>query len=279
LTEKKKYANDAVIVISNEKVAEDHYVLTLGEPMMAAEAEPGQFFQVRLKGEGAPFLPRPFSLYDWHVDDSGQKIAIKLLYKVVGKGTAALSKLSHGDSVAVTGPLGNSFSCPEAGKTIIIAAGGIGIAAFFAFVRQCIEAGFPAKDIHLLYGARCNSLLVEYQRFAALGAQVSVITDDGSCGVKGTVLDLIKEHIASGSREDFRIYACGPAAMERAIARYCQETGTAGELSLEARMICGVGVCNSCAVEVKSDKAPGGWDYKLVCRDGPVFSAASLYLT
>jgi dihydroorotate dehydrogenase electron transfer subunit len=279
LTEKKRYVNDSVIVIANDKVAEDHYVLTLGEPMMAAEVQPGQFFQVRLKGEGAPFLPRPFSLYDWHVDDSGRKIAIKLLFKVVGKGTGALSRLSPGDSVAVTGPLGNSFSCPEPGKTIIIAAGGIGIAAFLSFARQCIEGGFPARDIHLLYGARCDSLLVEYQRFKALGTQVSVITDDGSCGVKGTVLDLIQKHIAGHRREDFRIYACGPAAMERAIARYCQETGTVGELSLEARMICGVGVCNSCAVEVKSDKAPDGWDYKLVCRDGPVFSAASLHLT
>ena len=278
MPEAKKYTNDSVVVISNECVAAEHYCMTLGEPRMAQEARAGQFFQVRLKGEGAPFLPRPFSIYDWREDDSGRRVAFDILYKVVGKGTAALSRLRAGDKVAVTGPLGNTFTLPERGKTALVAAGGIGIASFLTVLREWIGSGLPVKDFRLLYGARCRSLLVEERKFAALGAGVEVITDDGSCGVRGTVLDLVKRHVERGAAGEFVIYASGPMPMLEAVARYCQEKGIRGELTLEARMICGFGVCNSCAAAVKSDKAADGWDYKLVCRDGPVFSAESLWL-
>lgn len=278
MAEAKKHANDAVPVISNQQVAPEHYCLTLGDTWMAEHTQPGQFFQVRLKGEGAPFLPRPFSIYDWHADDAGRRTAFKVLYKVVGKGTDALSRLKAGDSVAVTGPLGNSFSAPENGKKALIAAGGIGIAPFLAFARQCIERGFPVADMCLLYGARCQSLLVEDRKFAEMGITVDLIADDGSCGVKGTVVDLVRKHTKDARPEDFVIYSSGPTPMLNALAAFCCKAGIKAELSLEARMICGFGACNSCAVPVKSEKAADGWEYKLVCRDGPVFPAESLHL-
>ena len=278
MAERKKFARGSVEVISNEQVAAEHYCLVLGDEEMARATSPGQFFQVRLKGEGAPFLPRPFSLYDWHTDDSGRRTAIKLLYKVVGKGTSALARLKGGGDVAVTGPLGNGFGPPQIGKRHIIAAGGIGIAPFMALARRYIEDGVSPGDIHLLYGARCQSLLVTHDEFAKMGVNVEVIADDGSCGARGTVLDLVKKHTANMRGEEYVIYSSGPTPMLNALVAYCQAKGLNAEVSLEARMVCGIGVCNSCAVRVKSDKAADGWDYKLVCRDGPVFSASMLYI-
>lgn len=278
MAETPKYTRNDVGIVSNEEVAPEHFLVTLADEEMAAAARPGQFFQLRLTAGDAPYLPRPFSMYDWHEGDSGRRTAVKLLYKVVGKGTAALSRLKTGDTVAVTGPLGNTFSVPARGKTALVAAGGIGIASFLGLLKEALATGYPAERFRLLYGARCQSLLVERERFAELGASVELITDDGSCGVRGNVLDLLRKHVDGLSRGSFTVYASGPTPMLDAIARYCQDNRISGELTLEARMICGFGACNSCAVPVKSPKAPDGWEYKLVCKDGTVFSAESLWL-
>ncbi len=274
----KKYTSDAVVVAANEQVAPDHYVMAFAEPRMGAATQPGQFFQVRLKGQGTPFLPRPFSIWDWTADAHGNKTGFSVLYKVIGAGTQAMSQLKPGDSVAVTGPLGNGFTLPPRNARTLIAAGGVGIAPFLTFARRALESGVPPRSIRLLYGARCDSLLVEYARFAQMGIAVEVITDDGSCGAKGTVLDLLKKQTKGKPPADFAVYASGPTPMLNALAGFCMDTGIHAELSLEARMVCGFGACNSCAVAVKSGKAPDGWEYKLVCRDGPVFAASSLHI-
>ena len=274
----KKYARESVPVVANVKVAEGHYAMTLGDAEMAQEAQPGQFFEVRLKGPGAPFLPRPFSIYDWQIEKDARKSGFKILYKVVGKGTEALSQLKPGDTVAVTGPLGNTFSSPDAAKSIMILAGGIGIAPFLALIRRSIADGARPEAFHLLYGARTASLIVEEKPFVELGVAMEVATDDGTRGVRGTVMDLLARHCELVGPDEIRAYASGPTPMLNVLALFCEKRGIRCELSLEARMICGIGVCNSCAVAVTSDKAPDGWEYKLVCRDGPVFEAQALYL-
>jgi dihydroorotate dehydrogenase electron transfer subunit len=43
------------------------------------------------------------------------------------------------------------------------------------------------------------------------------------------------------------------------------------ELSLEQRMACGVGACLVCACATRTPD--GGRDYKMVCKDGPIFNA------
>ena len=179
-----RFAKISVPVLANEKVAPEHYVTTLGDGEIGRRTRPGQFYQVRLKGHGAPFLPRPFSIFDWSSDALGEVTGFKILYRVVGRGTAALSMLAPGDEVAVTGPLGNTFSIPEPGKRVILAAGGIGIAPFMAFVRASIDKGVSPKDIELAYGARTRSLVVAADAFAALGVDVGFATDDGTLGMR-----------------------------------------------------------------------------------------------
>lgn len=278
LPQTKKVTRPSVSVLANEEVAQGHFVMTFADAEIAEEVQPGQFFEIRLKGPSAPFLPRPFSLFDWHIDKDGRKTGFKILYKVVGVGTAALSRMKPGDTAAVTGPLGNTFSPPDSARSIMILAGGIGIAPFLAFIRKSVSEGFPPDGFHLLYGARTSSLIVEERPFVDLGVPMEVATDDGTRGVKGTVMDLLSRHCSLIGPDGLRVYASGPTPMLNVLALYCAKESIKCELSLEARMICGVGVCNSCAVAIKSDKAPDGWEYKLVCRDGPVFDAASLHL-
>jgi len=273
----KKYSKAAVAVVSNVRVAPEHYCLTFADVEMANEALPGQFFQVRAVDNGGPFVPRPFSIYDWHFGAKGEKAGVKLLYKVVGPGTKTLSRLEAGGKISVTGPLGNAFTLPERGKTAFILAGGVGIAPFVALVRHAISMGTPAEQFHLLYGARCNDQLVEQEQFQKLGVPHHVITDDGSCGLKGNAIDLLLQHTEDLKPDDYFIYASGPLPMLKALTAHCRRKGIRGEVTLEERMVCGFGVCNSCAVAVRSGKAAEGWTYKLVCRDGPVFSVQALY--
>ena len=56
-------------------------------------------------------------------------------------------------------------------------------------------------------------------------------------------------------------YACGPEAMLRAVAKKCKADG---QLSFDARMGCGFGVCMGCTRMTKNGP-------KRVCREGPVF--------
>lgn len=40
------------------------------------------------------------------------------------------------------------------------------------------------------------------------------------------------------------------------------------QVSLEERMGCGIGTCVACVVKIKKGDS---WEYKKVCKDGPVF--------
>ena len=57
----------------------------------------------------------------------------------------------------------------------------------------------------------------------------------GSVGVKGNVLDAIREEGIEGEI----IYSCGPTPMLRALKVYAEEKGIEAQISLEEKMACG----------------------------------------
>jgi dihydroorotate dehydrogenase electron transfer subunit len=65
--------------------------------------------------------------------------------------------------------------------------------------------------------------------------------------------------------------------MLHALCKLALENNTPCHVSLESPMACGLGICFSCVVKVKTE-AEGGWDYKRICVDGPVFNAETLVL-
>jgi len=95
-------------------------------------------------------------------------------------------------------------------------------------------------------------------RFAAPGCEVTVVTEDCSAGEGGVCTDVVEVLL---SEEAFdAVYACGPEAMLDKVEDICRQRGIRGQLSKEAYMRCGLGVCGSCQR-----------DGVLVCKDGPVF--------
>ena len=61
--------------------------------------------------------------------------------------------------------------------------------------------------------------------------------------------------------------------MLRALKAYAEENDIPAWFSLEEKMACGIGVCLGCAVPVRTED---GFEYKRVCKDGPVFNCKEI---
>ncbi len=128
----------------------------------------------------------------------------------------------------------------------------------------------------LLFGARSGNEAAITRDFTRLGCRVRVATEDGSRGTKGLVTGLLV------LKPDSVVYACGPLAMLKAVARIADKAGVKCLVSLERAMACGIGVCLGCAVLTRDHKgeaggrASGSGEFKMVCSDGPVFDSSEI---
>ena len=250
-------------ILANRNVQGGYFRLDLRTSHIAGEVTPGQFVHVRIPLLSQRILRRPFSVFD--VDaDSGR---LSIIYKVVGEGPDQLSRGGVGTAVSVLGPLGRGFTLPGAAEPSLIVAGGYGCAATYLLakrssVRPCC-----------LFGARSAADLLLVDEFRTLGCDVRIATDDGSSGHRGMVTELLSGLLPELSAGAWRIFACGPNPMLRAVSRIVVPAGLTAEISLDHAMCCGVGACFACVVKRRADNAEG-WEYVRTCTDGPVFPAA-----
>jgi dihydroorotate dehydrogenase electron transfer subunit len=266
----------AAIVASNVMLARQTYLIRLDCPDLARAILPGQFLMLRIQGTTDPVLGRPFALYDTVLNDQGQPSGVEVVYLVVGKVTGLMAKLRPGDAVDVWGPLGNGFPDLSGLGHVGLVAGGIGQTPFLANIRELLGirgyGGRPARRavqrVSLFYGVRTADLAAGVTDFAEAGATVHLASDDGSLGFHGYVTQLLEQH-----EPPEHLIGCGPEAMLKALTALAERWGVPCHLSLETPMACGIGICFSCVTRVKTG---GGWDYRRVCVDGPVFDAATL---
>lgn len=264
-------------VVENVRLARSTFRIRLQCPALAAAIRPGQFLMLRLPSRNDPLLGRPFALYDTVLDRDDQPTGIDIVYLVIGKLTGLLSSLRTGDALSVWGPLGNGFRDLSRLDSVALVAGGIGQTPFLAYTRELLGArgygGRPPRrqveSVRLYYGVRTADLAAGVEDFRQSGAEVHLASDDGSLGHHGFVTDLVATH-----PHPQQIVGCGPEPMMHALAKLAASWNVPCDLSLETPMACGLGICFSCVTKVRL--ADGGWDYKRVCIDGPVFDAATL---
>lgn len=249
---------EKVEIIENNRLSEDIYSMWLKTATISESAKPGQFVSLYLEDQSS-LLPRPISICE--IDR--RLGTIRLVYRVIGKGTKEFSLRNAKDTIEVMGPLGNGFTLE--GKKAILIGGGIGIPPMLELAKQL----FCDKQIVLGYR---DSTFMETE-FEAYG-KVYVSTEDGSKGTKGNVLDAIK---ANSLRADI-IFACGPTPMLRGIKAYSVEQGIKAQLSLEERMACGIGACLGCICKSKETDSHSNVNNKRICKDGPVFYADEVEL-
>ncbi|MCQ9207068.1 MAG: dihydroorotate dehydrogenase electron transfer subunit [Omnitrophica bacterium] len=249
-------------ILSNKKIAPDHYVLSFKPPKAAGQTTPGQFFNIRVSNAYNPLLRRPFGAHRI----SPEKIEI--LYKVVGKATSILSAKKKGSLLDIIGPLGNGFKAPPDASAAILVAGGHGVAPLHALAASLTAV----PKVVALIGARTKTHVISENEFKGLGAKVHIATEDGSKGHKGLVTDLLRKHFNRQTGKPANrqtIYACGPKAMLKAVAKIAREHCIPCQVSLEEYVACGTGACLGCAVKTRSG-------YKLICKDGPVFDSKEI---
>ena len=239
----------------------------LEAPEVALRVGPGQFLNVKVSAGLDPLLRRPISVCD--VDRN----RVRLVFRVVGRGTALLGRARAGDELDVLGPLGRP--APELHhKDVLLCGGGIGTAPLLFLARRLKRA----NRLEVLLGARSKAQMLLAREFRALGVPVSLATDDGSAGFHGMVTELAevrceksdvgcqKSGVQSPKPRVHRppsvVFACGPRPMLADLVKRLDPIPVWG--FVEERMGCGTGICYCCALPKK------GGGHVRFCEEGPV---------
>ena len=210
---------------------------------------PGQFVELLVPGH---YLRRPISVCDVDGD------RLTLIYKTVGQGTVIMSQMRPDEKLDLLTCLGNGYDMSKAEDEVLLIGGGVGVPPLIYLAKKLREGG---KRVHVVIGFNTKSEVFSEEMFLNLGCGVDVCTIDCSYGKHGVVTDVLKKSAPY-------YFACGPMPMLRAIV---QTIGTNGQMSMEERMGCGVGICVGCSIETKNGM-------KRVCKEGPVFDVECLML-
>ena len=227
-------------IIENTALTENVFKMILKGDTSAVTA-PGQFLNIQLEGM---YLRRPISVCDVQGDE------LTIIYKVVGKGTRQMSRMTAGQLDVLTG-LGNGYDLALAGDRPVLLGGGVGVPPMYLLAKKLIEQG---REVKVVLGFNTKAEVFYEEEFKALGAEVAVTTVDGSYGKKGFVTDALKD------MDYTYFYSCGPEPMLKAVYK---ASATSGQMSFEKRMGCGFGACMGCSCKTITG-------YKRICKEGPV---------
>lgn len=236
-----------------EAVCEKNYYIEF-ETKSVIESKPGQYVSILC---GGLTLRRPFSIA-FH-----QGKTIGVIFKEKGEGTAYIKSLKIGDSIDFIGPLGNGFDIKKE-KSLLIGAG-IGVAPIFYLktrldsldIESCFMGGF-LNNGQIPTSIKCDK----------------IITNDGSFGEKGSVLDHVENAIEEVKPSI--IYACGPRVVLQKVCDLASKHSIPVQIAMEKEMACGIGVCRGCVIKIKKD---GIVQNATVCKDGPVFEGKDVIWT
>ena len=239
------------------------------------EVCPGQFVGVYTRSE-ARLLPRPISICEAQKKENG--LVLRLVYRIAGQGTAEFALLGEGAHVDLIGILGNGFPVDVTagpsdeglpGKALVVG-GGIGIPPLLGLTRALTENG---TKVTAVLGYRDSSLFLANE-FRQAGAEVVISTEDASAGIKGNVVDAMRENDLTADV----LYSCGPLPMLKGVKAFASENGIKAYISLEERMACGVGACLACVCRTEHEDPHSHVCNARICADGPVFAAEEVVL-
>jgi ferredoxin--NADP+ reductase len=230
--------------------------LQVEAPEVAKRWKPGQFVIIR-PTKGSERIPLTI------VDGDEAAGSITLVVQAVGKTSRATVLLEVGERLAdLLGPLGQPASIEKVGNVLCVA-GGVGVAELLPVARAFREAG---NHVTALCGARSSAQIILDEELRSAADEVLWATDDGSAGLHGTVVDLMRAWRAGNSRTLGAAHVIGPIPMMRAAAALTREWGVLTFASLNPIMVDGTGMCGGCRVTV-------GGKVRFACVDGPEFDA------
>jgi ferredoxin--NADP+ reductase len=241
-------------ILKKEEIGNKVYSVEVYAPEIAKNAKPGQFviFRIDDKGERIPLTV---------ADTNIEKDSVRIIFQVVGKSTTQLSLLNEGDFIKdFVGPLGRPTKIKKYG-VIVAVAGGVGAAEVLPVIKELKRVG---NKIITIIGARCKDLIILENELKEVSDELLFATNDGTCGVKGFVTDVLKD-VVSKEKVDV-VYAIGSVHMMKAVSELTKEKSIETLVSLNPIMLDGTGMCGACRVEVDNK-------IRFACVDGPEFNA------
>jgi dihydroorotate dehydrogenase electron transfer subunit len=276
-------------VISHQAFDGRQYVLRLASPQVAARATAGSFVHVVVD----PSIPmrRPLSIM--RVDRAAGWI--ELLYKIHGQGLLHLASRRTGDTVNLLGPIGQGYKPDPQRPRCLLVGGGVGIPPMvflaetlrdraaegfrpFAILGSELPFPFTTRPSTMRVPGMPDGVIACMPLLEEWGVPSRLTTKSGFPGCHdGYVTDLARLWLAQLSPEalaQVTVFTCGPTPMLKAVAQLAREFALPCQVSLEEFMVCAVGGCAGCVVEVTTPEGPA---MKRVCVDGPVFDAATVF--
>ncbi len=246
-----------VKVVGNREIVPGIYEMDIQLPEDIA-FRCGQFVNLSV-GDGAHLLRRPFAILFY---DRKRRVA-GVCYQVKGEGTRLLSEKKEGDGLTCALPLGNGFVIREEERRVALIGGGVGVFPLLSVLEEYKDSD---KHFRSYMGFRSAAYVDSFGAYDKRSDFVSVSTDDGSFGKKGTAVAAFFDDYEQAKPDV--IFACGPTPMLRALKAGLKERGIKVPcfVSLEERMGCGIGACLVCVC-----RKEGGAENVRVCKDGPVF--------
>jgi dihydroorotate dehydrogenase electron transfer subunit len=233
------------VVSISDIIPENPYTKTFILDDVVPHATLGQFIMLWIPG----LDEKPFALV--------AREPLTITVAAVGPFSRALHALRVDDRIGWRGAFGRGFDLNGKGETLLIG-GGYGIAALYFAARELHKRG---DSVTVAMGGRTAQDLLFETRLRALGVRVEIATEDGSRGTRGLVTDALGDALPRAKR----ILACGPEMMLVAVMKLALKNSIPAQLAVERYMKCGFGICGQCALSGK-----------LVCVDGPVFTAKEL---
>ncbi len=240
-------------ILENITLAENVNRFRVYAPEIVKRRQAGQFVIIRINEDGERI---PLTIADTDPETG----SLSLVVQAVGKSTAQMAKMAAGSVLTdVVGPLGSPTHIEKVG-TVVMVAGGIGIAPAHPIAQAMKAAGNRVVSI---LGARNKDLLIMEAEMQAASDEVLICTDDGSSGQHGLVTDVLKDLIAKSGKPDLAV-TIGPPIMMKFVCLLTKEHGIPTVASVNPIMIDGTGMCGGCRVTV-------GGKTKFGCVDGPEF--------
>ena len=238
-------------IVANRELCNDIWMMKISNRSITAGVQPGQFVHLAVPGFQ---LRRPFTVADVDGED------FSVVYKIAGRGTAAMTKLKQSTDIDVLGPLGRGFEPPSGARALLVG-GGMGVAALTLLARKLGRCT-------LVTGAATAQQLWSDCLELPSAVELVLATDDGSKGFSGTAVEAARQHLAQHTW----VAGCGSLPMLKSLQQLLEQQHIPAQFALEERMACGLGACMGCVCQRRDGTQA------LVCSDGPVFDALEVRL-
>jgi ferredoxin--NADP+ reductase len=245
-------------IVRKKEIGNKVHNIEVYAPEIAKTAKAGQFviFRIDDKGERVPLTV---------AGTNPQDGLVRIIFQEAGKSTVQLASLCEGDFIRdFVGPLGHPTVIEYYG-TVVAVAGGVGAAELLPVIKELKKAG---NKVITIVGSRCKDLIILDDELKQESCDLLFATNDGTCGIKGFVTDVLKE-VLDTKKIDI-VYAIGPVPMMKAVSELTKEKHIKTVVSLNPIMLDGTGMCGACRVTVDGKT-------KFACVDGPEFDAHSVH--